>query len=119
MSAVGRLLKCSACVRTAFGIAVYMERLDSGLSSHYHFLERQQVDSAGHRRRSRLDISSPTITRALNGVAVKSALRKNRWTTMRLPIPSPVTTHVQINGLGELHSIGRHDAPVFAGNTGQ
>jgi hypothetical protein len=37
---------------------------------------------------------------------------------MKLPISSPVTTHVQINGLGELHSVGSHGTFVFAGNTG-
>ena len=101
-----------------FDIAVDTGRLDSQWSSHYDFLERQPGYAVGHRRRARSDLSSATITHALNGVAAKAAPRNNRWATMRLPVPSPVTTHVQINGLGELHSVGSHGTLVFSGNTG-
>jgi hypothetical protein len=109
---------CTAFDSALFDIAVDKERLDSQWSSHYDFLERQPGFAVGHRRRSRLDISSITITHAVNSVAAKAAPRKNLWATMRLPIPSLVTTYVQINGFGELHSIDRHGTFVCAGNTG-
>ena len=110
-------------IRTAFDTAVFdiaadTGRLDSQWSSHYDFLERQPGYAVGHRRRARSDRSSATITHALNGVAAKAAPRKNLWATMRLPMPSLVTTYVQINGLGELHSVGSHGTLVFSGNTG-
>jgi hypothetical protein len=110
-------------IRTAFDTAVFdiavdTGRLDSQWSSHYDFLERQPGYAVGHRRRARSDLSSATITCALNGVAAKAAPRKNLWATMRLPIPSPEITHVQINRLVVLHSVGRRGTFVFSGNTG-